>query len=88
MDKVNGNDERDNCKVEFQYAFNHLGSQKMVAVVMESEIKDAKEWTGVLGAALGSHLYIDMVDALNDNEKMAENVQSLRDIIASKLQVV
>lgn len=37
MDKVNGHDERDNCKIEFQYAFNRLGPQKMVAVVMERE---------------------------------------------------
>jgi hypothetical protein len=58
-EKVNGLDMTDNCKYEFTYAMNQLGSQNMIPVIMESEMKDTKKWKGELGAALGSMLYID-----------------------------
>ena len=84
MDKVNGHDERDNCKIEFQYAFNRLGPQKMVAVVLERELRDTKRWSGHIGAALGSHLYIDMVDALDNAEVMESQAKKLLDLVMSK----
>jgi len=59
-DKVNGIDMKDNCKYEFSYAVNQIGSQNMIPVVMEEEMKDPKTWKGELGAALGSMLYIDL----------------------------
>lgn len=58
-EKVNGLDMTDNCKYEFTYAMNQLGSQNMIPIIMESEMKDTKKWKGELGAALGSMLYID-----------------------------
>jgi len=59
-DKVNGIDMTDNCKYEFSYAMNQLGSQNMIPVVLETEMRDTKKWKGELGAALGSMLYIDL----------------------------
>ena len=38
MDKINSHDERDNCKIEFQLAFNRKGPQVMIPVVMESHM--------------------------------------------------
>ena len=59
-DKVNGIDMTDNCKYEFSYAMNQLGSQNMIPVVLETEMRDTKKWKGELGAALGSMLYVDL----------------------------
>jgi hypothetical protein len=58
-EKVNGVDMKDNCKYEFTYAMNQLGSQNMIPIVMESDMRDTHKWKGELGAALGSILYID-----------------------------
>ena len=58
-DKVNGLDMKDNCKYEFTYAMNQLGSQNMVSVVMEPDMKETNKWKGELGAALGSMLFVD-----------------------------
>ena len=59
-DKVNGIDMTDNCKYEFSYAMNQLGSQNMIPVILEEEMRDTKKWKGELGAALGSMLYVDL----------------------------
>ena len=64
-DKVNGIDMTDNCKYEFSYAMNQLGSQNMIPVVLETEMRDTKKWKGELGAALGSMMYVDLFD-MND----------------------
>jgi len=61
LDKVNGADARDNCQFEFSYALEQLGPQRMIPVVMEAEMRNPREWRGVLGAALGTMLYVDMV---------------------------
>lgn len=60
--KVNGIDMKDNCKYEFTYAMNQLGSHNMIPVIMEPEMKETQKWKGELGAALGSMLFIDLSD--------------------------
>jgi hypothetical protein len=62
--KVNGTELRDNCHYEFAYAARQLGPQRMVPVVMEKEMKNSREWKGILGANLGGLLYIDMSDVV------------------------
>ena len=64
-DKVNGEDMKDNCKYEFTYAMNQLGSQNMVSVVMETEMRETNKWKGELGAALGSMLFVDFSSSDN-----------------------
>ena len=62
-DKVNGDGDggRDNCQYEFNHAVEQLGPRRMIPVVMEAEMRNPREWKGVLGAALGTMLYVDMV---------------------------
>lgn len=67
-DKVNGLDMKDNCKYEFAYAMNQLGSQNMVSVVMEAEMRETNKWKGELGAALGSMLFVDLSSIENYSE--------------------
>ena len=59
--KVNGLDARDNCKFELDYAFMHLGSRKLIPVVMEPRMKNTGNWqSGVGKAMLSGILYVDM----------------------------
>ena len=72
-DKVNGIDMTDNCKYEFSYEMNQLGSQNMIPVVLETEMRDTKKWKGELGAALGSMMYVDLSQAsLSKEQKETE----------------
>ena len=50
----------DNCKFEFDYALLRKGVQRMVAVVMEPDARNPKEWLGVVGGKLGTSLYVDL----------------------------
>jgi hypothetical protein len=64
--KVNGTEDRDNCRYEFTYGVEQKGPQRMVPVVMEERMLNAREWRQELGAALGTKLYVNMV---SDNEE-------------------
>jgi hypothetical protein len=81
-DKVNGIDMKDNCKYEFTYAVNQLGSQNMLPVVMEKDMCNTHEWKGELGAALGSMLYIDFTDEkLKNHIELEKKYDDLYNII-------
>lgn len=59
--KVNGSEDRDNCRYEFTYGVEQQGPQRMVPVVMEDRMLNSREWKQELGAALGGKLYVNMV---------------------------
>jgi hypothetical protein len=42
----------DNCHAEFSYAVQRKGVQKVVAVVMEPELKNTTKWQGPIGLRL------------------------------------
>jgi hypothetical protein len=67
MEKVNGIDERDNCRYEFTYGVEVLGPQNFVAVVNEPGMRDNKTWTGEFGAALRTKLFVDFSDDFPDD---------------------
>ena len=81
--KVNGIDMKDNCKYEFTYAMNQLGSQNMIPVIMETDMKNSSKWRGELGAALGSMLFIDLSDNtdINIEQKYDELYKKIKYII-------
>eukprot|EP00732_Lithocolla_globosa_P001266 Lithocolla_globosa_v1_NODE_601_length_3621_cov_48.971957.p1 type:complete len:487 gc:universal NODE_601_length_3621_cov_48.971957:2038-3498(+) len=56
MMKVNGKNRNDNCKLEFDYAFEKR-SCGMIAVPMEPGMLDPNGWDGQLKMCLGSYLY-------------------------------
>jgi hypothetical protein len=76
MNKVNGDDNRDNCKFEFEYAFRTLGAGRIIPVVMEDRMRNTRNWKGVFGGSLGGMLYIDMVS--DDPEVFAARMVDLR----------
>jgi hypothetical protein len=66
MQKVNGSNANDNCRMEFNYAIQKKSSSKMIPVVMEPRMKDINgNWTGVMQMALGNVLHVDFS---NDND--------------------
>jgi hypothetical protein len=56
--KVNSNDERDNCQKELRHGEQQLGAQNMLAVVMETSMRNPRDWKGRLGMVLGHRLYV------------------------------
>ena len=62
--KVNGEDEKDNCQYEFSYAarLDSLGPQKMIPVVMEPGMRASTSWRGILAGNLHNKLYVDLSD--------------------------
>jgi len=80
-DKVNGIDMKDNCKYEFTYAMNQLGSQNMIPVIMEKEMRETNKWKGELGAALGSMLYVDFSVEIEIEKKYDELYKRIRHVI-------
>ena len=73
--KVNGTDDRDNCRYEFKYAVRELGPQKMIPVVVDKTMRNPATWKGILGAELGGKLYIDMTD--HDDKNIEEKTKEL-----------
>ncbi len=83
--KINQGDGRDNCLFEFKHAFEQKGPELMIPVVMESGMRNARDWTGVLGAALSTHLYIDFSAAFADDAVFEAKVNELVNRIAALL---
>jgi len=84
-DKVNGIDMKDNCKYEFTYAMNQLGSQNMIPVIMEKEMRETNKWKGELGAALGSMLYVDFSVDVEIEKKYDELYKRIQKVIYKKV---
>ena len=74
------NGANDNCKLEFDYASLRKGVERMVAVVMEPDVRDTKTWRGVVGAKLGTSLYVDM-----SGDSLESAVQTLAREIRSRI---
>jgi hypothetical protein len=85
-DKVNSNDDRDNCRYEFTYGVEQLGPQRMVVLVMEPEMKNPRNWKGELGAALGRKLYHDFTEGQKNEDafkRMMDQIEEeIREIIS------
>ena len=58
MNKVAGT-ARDNCQKEFVYTELTKGSARILPVVMEPEMRDQRQWRGLLAMVLGNSLYVD-----------------------------
>jgi hypothetical protein len=63
MEKVNGNDPRDNCQLEFNYAMSALPG-KFICVVMEKGMRSTKDWTGEFKMHIKNPLFIDMSEVV------------------------
>ena len=79
LDKVNGEDEGDYCKLEFNYAARKKTSAKMLAVVMESNMRDSNKWDGTVGMIFADNMFIDMSGDLNNQDYLRQNIELLKE---------
>ena len=84
-DKISKGESRDNCLFEFKHAFEQKGPEVMIPVVMEPCMRNAREWKGLLGASLSTHLYIDFSSAFTDDAIFDAKVKELVRSIAALL---
>ena len=83
-DKVNSMNASDNCQLEFNYASRKKTRLKMVAVVMESCMRDTSRWTGSIGMHLGGELYVDMSGDLKNRTYLNEQRKVLQKELQSR----
>ena len=83
-EKVNGEDAGDNCQLEFNYASRKKTRTKMVAVVMDKCMCDAKSWTGQVGIHLGGEKYVDLTGNLEDRTYLSNQIKVLQNELESK----
>ena len=78
-DKVIGEDDGDYCKLEFNYAAKKKTSAKMLAVVMESNMRDSIKWNGTVGVIFADNMFIDMSGDLNNQDYLRQNIELLKE---------
>ncbi len=67
MEKVNGNDTQDNCRLEFDYALDQK-PDNILPVIMESDMADRSDWTGRFKMRLGNRLFKILGDPTTDEK--------------------
>jgi hypothetical protein len=72
----------DNCKYEFNYAFNTKGMEKMVVVVMEPEMTDHTKWKGVFRAGVGDTLFMDFSRGPVTSDQIISLKQLIRSVMS------
>ena len=77
-EKVNGKNDLDNCKREFNYAVQRRTPAKMLVVVMEECMRDTGTWTKLVGFDFSSRLYVDMSEDLEDRNYLHKQMESLQ----------
>ena len=78
-DKVNGEVPDDNCKLEFNHAKRMKKSNKMIAVIMEPCMTNAKDWKGQVGMHLGGKMYINMSEEVTDETYLRNQMKYLEE---------
>ncbi len=71
--KVNGGNEKDYCKREFNYGFEKLGKDRILLVVLDGSMKDSNQWGKIL-FNLGSVLYVDMSMTYDSSSPQAKEL--------------
>ena len=70
LDKTASKNPQDNCKKEFNYAKQKVGSKRMLCVVMEPQCRDTNTWPGQVAMHMGSKLYFDLAGDQDFDVKM------------------
>lgn len=81
--KVNSRDPYDHCRLEFNHAKRMVSIDKMVAVVMEPCMTEAKKWTGQIGMYLGGKMYINMSKDLMNKTYLKKQMKKLQKVLQS-----
>ena len=77
--KVTGQRANDNCRLEFDYAARTKTSEKMIAVVMEKDMRDTSKWKRSVGIILGGKMFIDMSGEFNEKNCLNQKMKYLQE---------
>ena len=72
-------DKYDNCKFVFDTALNYYGTSRIIAVIMESRMRDTRKWKGRAGSILSGLPCVDMVE--DDDVTFEEQCDELKERI-------
>ena len=78
LDKVTGQRANDNCRLEFDYAATTKTSEKMIAVVMEKDMRDTSKWKRSVGIILGGKMFVDMSGEFNEKNYLNQKMKYLQ----------
>ena len=78
LEKVNGTNDKDNCRKEFMYASITKARSKMIAVVMEKSMCSTNEWRGLAGYHLRGEMFVDMSGDLKNKTYVSEQMKRLK----------
>ena len=79
LDKVVSGNTKDNCRLEFDYASNKV---EMIAVVLDSCMKNPSTWSGNIGLSLGGNIYVDMSGDINESSYLNKQLDFLKKELA------
>lgn len=86
MEKINGNNNNDNCKREYGYAIQKKnGVAGVIFVAMDEFSRNPTNWTGKFLFMAGSPLFIDLSPALGNGVERKKNLEGLFQKIKEKL---
>jgi len=86
MEKVGGDDERDFCRLEFNYAKGKKTAKKMLCVVMEPELKNPTDWKGAVNMHMGSRLWFDFTTDDEFEAKVGNLLKMMQKTTGGELQ--
>ena len=81
-EKVNEGGTNDNCRAEFDYATTQ--NIPFVGVVLDSSMKNPKQWEGNIDFTLSKYLYIDMSGDLDDSTYLSNQLKLLAKELESR----
>ena len=75
-DNVNGKRANNNCKLEFDFAVR-IKTHKLLAAIMEKDMRNTSKWNRSDGMYLGGKMFIDMSEEFDDQEYLGWNIKLL-----------
>ena len=83
-EKVNADNAGDNCQKEFTYASRKKTRSRIVAVVMETCMRDINSWSGLVDFHLGGEMYVDMSGEFENKGYLSRQMELLAKELQSK----
>ena len=84
LEKVNGNNARDNCQKEFMYATRTQTRTRIVVVVMEKSLCNISTWSGLVDFHLGGEMYVNMSGNFKSKTYLSQQMEDLVKQLQSK----
>ena len=86
IEKVNSDNNKDNCKLEYRFAWDSKnGAAGMIFVAMDEFSRVPSNWFGEFKMMAGSPLFVDLSPSIGNGEERKKSLQGLFEKIREKL---